>query len=67
MKKKIQEYYVNMEINVPNIPNIGVLMLAYLHRLVIIVTWLANRGMDMKVYLLNIINYKKVIIQGRSI
>ena len=53
IKKRIQEYSVNPEINVPDRPKSGVLMLADLDRAALAVTFLANRGMDTNVDLLN--------------
>ena len=52
-KNKIQEDYVNQDINARDRPKSGVLMLVDMYRVALTVTWMYNRGMDLNMDLLN--------------
>ena len=57
MKKNTQEDSVNQEVNYRDLPKSGLIMLAALDSVALVVTCLYNRGMDLKMKLLNIINF----------
>ena len=59
--KRIQEYSINMATNSPNCSNSGALTLSALDRVVLKFNRLENRGMDLNVDLINIINSNEAV------